>query len=70
MLERLTELNAIKRDTSAGWDRSAGHPGMVRRIARLRPGERPAPAAMAQPGSAQPGISGSGATSTAATPDP
>jgi STE24 endopeptidase len=36
-LTRLTELNAIKRDTSLTWDRSVGHPGMAKRIARLRP---------------------------------
>ena len=38
-LERLTELNAIKRDTTLGWDRSVGHPGMAQRIARLRAGQ-------------------------------
>jgi Zn-dependent protease with chaperone function len=35
-LTRLTELNAIKRDTSPSWDRRVGHPGMAMRIARLR----------------------------------
>lgn len=35
-LDRLTELNAIKRDTPMGWDRAVGHPGMTQRIARLR----------------------------------
>jgi STE24 endopeptidase len=35
-LDRLTELNAIKRDTSLDWDRQVGHPGMAGRIARLR----------------------------------
>jgi len=37
-LARLTELNAIKRDTSLTWDRSVGHPGMAKWIARLQPG--------------------------------
>lgn len=35
-LEQLTELNAIKRNTTLGWDRAVGHPGMAQRIARLR----------------------------------
>jgi STE24 endopeptidase len=35
-LERLTELNAIRRDTTLSWDRSVGHPAMKERIARLR----------------------------------
>lgn len=35
-LARLTELNAIKRETSLSWDRKVGHPGMAKRIARLR----------------------------------
>jgi Zn-dependent protease with chaperone function len=43
MLERLTELNAIKRETSLRWDRQVGHPGMARRIARLHAAS-PAPA--------------------------
>lgn len=34
-LTRLTELNAIKTDTSKRWDRTVGHPGMDIRIARL-----------------------------------
>jgi STE24 endopeptidase len=45
-LERLTELNAIKRDTTLSWDRRVGHPAMAQRIARLRaggPGAAPAP---------------------------
>jgi STE24 endopeptidase len=35
-LARLTELNAIKRETSLSWDRKVGHPGMAKRIARLQ----------------------------------
>ena len=35
-LARLTELNAIKRETSLSWDRKVGHPAMAKRIARLR----------------------------------
>ena len=35
-LERLTELNALSANTSAKWDRQVGHPGMAKRIARLR----------------------------------
>ena len=35
-LTRLTELNAIKRDTSRSWDRMVGHPGMAIRITRLQ----------------------------------
>ncbi|HEX4061828.1 MAG TPA: hypothetical protein VHY58_12495 [Streptosporangiaceae bacterium] len=35
-LARLTELNAIKRETSRSWDRKVDHPGMAGRIARLR----------------------------------
>ncbi len=34
-LTRLTELNAIKADTSRRWDRTVGHPGMAARTARL-----------------------------------
>jgi len=34
-LTRLTELNAIKPDTSKRWDRTVGHPGMDIRTARL-----------------------------------
>ena len=34
-LTRLTELNAIKADTSRRWDRTVGHPGMAIRSARL-----------------------------------
>ncbi len=34
-LTRLTELNAIKADTSRRWDRTVGHPGMATRTARL-----------------------------------
>jgi Zn-dependent protease with chaperone function len=34
-LTRLTELNAIKADTSRRWDRTVGHPGMAIRTARL-----------------------------------
>jgi STE24 endopeptidase len=34
-LTRLTELNAIKADTSRRWDRTVGHPGMSARTARL-----------------------------------
>jgi Zn-dependent protease with chaperone function len=34
-LTRLTELNAIKADTSPRWDRTVGHPGMDIRAARL-----------------------------------
>jgi Zn-dependent protease with chaperone function len=34
-LARLTELNAIKPDTSRRWDRTVGHPGMDIRAARL-----------------------------------
>ncbi len=34
-LTRLTELNAIKADTSKRWDRTVGHPGMDIRTARL-----------------------------------
>jgi STE24 endopeptidase len=34
-LARLTELNAIKRDTSLAWDERVGHPGIARRIGRL-----------------------------------
>jgi Zn-dependent protease with chaperone function len=34
-LTRLTELNAIKPDTSNRWDRTVGHPGMDIRTARL-----------------------------------
>lgn len=34
-LTRLTELNAIKPDTSRRWDRTVGHPGMDIRTARL-----------------------------------
>lgn len=43
-LERLTELNAIKRNTTLGWDRAVGHPGMAQRIARLRSAGDPAAA--------------------------
>ncbi|HTC69773.1 MAG TPA: M48 family metalloprotease [Acidothermaceae bacterium] len=35
-LERLSIVNALKRDTSAKWDRKVGHPGMAIRIARLQ----------------------------------
>jgi STE24 endopeptidase len=35
-LAHLTELNAIKRDTSRSWDRAVGHPGMAERIVRLQ----------------------------------
>jgi STE24 endopeptidase len=56
MLERLTELNAIKRDTSRRFDRRAGHPGMDKRIARLR--------------AAGPAGAGIGAVSTTAKPAP
>lgn len=42
-LTRLTELNAIKADTSKRWDRTVGHPGMDIRTARLA-------AALHQPG--------------------
>ena len=34
-LNRLTELNAIKRETSLAYDQDVGHPGMARRLARL-----------------------------------
>jgi Zn-dependent protease with chaperone function len=34
-LDRLSAVNALKRDTSAKWDRKVGHPGMAIRIARL-----------------------------------
>lgn len=34
-LDRLSHVNALKRDTSAKWDRQVGHPGMAIRIARL-----------------------------------
>ncbi len=34
-LTRLTELNAIKADTSRRWDRTVGHPGMAIRSTRL-----------------------------------
>jgi STE24 endopeptidase len=34
-LTRLTEVNAIKADTSQRWDRTVGHPGMAIRTARL-----------------------------------
>jgi STE24 endopeptidase len=48
-LTRLTELNAIKRDTSLTWDRRVGHPGVAMRIARLQAADHvpvgdPAPA--------------------------
>jgi len=33
--DRLSTVNALKRDTSAKWDRQVGHPGMAIRIARL-----------------------------------
>jgi STE24 endopeptidase len=45
-LQRLTELNAIKRDTSRRWNRRVGHPAMAERIARLR-AVSPAPAGTA-----------------------
>lgn len=49
-LERLTELNAIKRNTTLGWDRAVGHPGMAQRIARLRSaGDTGAPSGEAGP---------------------
>ncbi len=35
-LTHLTELNAIKRDTSRSWDRTVGHPGMAARLTRLQ----------------------------------
>jgi Zn-dependent protease with chaperone function len=35
-LAHLTELNAIKRDTSLAWDEKVGHPGMTLRIGRLQ----------------------------------
>jgi Zn-dependent protease with chaperone function len=35
-LVRLTQMNEIKPDTSASWDRMVGHPGMAKRIARLQ----------------------------------
>lgn len=34
--DRLSTANALKRDTSAKWDRAVGHPGMAIRIARLQ----------------------------------
>jgi len=34
--DRLSTVNALKRDTSARWDRAVGHPGMAIRIARLQ----------------------------------
>jgi STE24 endopeptidase len=43
-LTRLTELNAIKFDTSQSWDRAVGHPGMAARIARLQSVAAPAAA--------------------------
>jgi hypothetical protein len=53
-LERLTELNAIKRNTTVGWDRRVGHPGLAQRIARLRSGQD-SPAGLAPAGTvAQP----------------
>lgn len=51
-LERLTELNAIKRDTSRRWNRRVGHPAMAERLARLRAGDLPAPAGTASTGTA------------------
>lgn len=51
MLERLTELNAIKRETSLSWDRQVGHPGMAQRIARLQAAS-PAPAGTPSTGTA------------------
>jgi Zn-dependent protease with chaperone function len=44
--DRLSTVNALKRDTSAKWDRQVGHPGMAIRIARLEAQElacRPTP---------------------------
>jgi Zn-dependent protease with chaperone function len=35
-LDRLSSVNALKRDTSVKWDRKVGHPGMAIRIARLQ----------------------------------
>jgi Zn-dependent protease with chaperone function len=35
-LTRLTEMHAIKYDTSPAWDRIVGHPSMAVRVARLR----------------------------------
>jgi len=35
-LDRISTVNALKRDTSPKWDRAVGHPGMAVRIARLR----------------------------------
>jgi STE24 endopeptidase len=49
-LERLTELNAIKRNTTLSWDRSVGHPAMAQRIARLRAGGQSAASAPGGPG--------------------
>ena len=47
-LQRLAEVNAIKRDTSLDWDRTVGHPGVGRRIARLLPdGDQPSGAGAA-----------------------
>jgi Zn-dependent protease with chaperone function len=43
-LTRVTELNAIKPDTSRSWDRTVGHPGMAARIARLQAIAAPAAA--------------------------
>jgi STE24 endopeptidase len=45
-LARLTELNAIKRETSLSWDRKVGHPAMAKRIARLRLGDDHTPPAV------------------------
>jgi STE24 endopeptidase len=46
-LARLTELNAIKRETSLSWDRKVGHPGMAKRIARLQAAGAPGAAGQA-----------------------
>jgi STE24 endopeptidase len=49
-LERLTELNAIKRDTSRRWNRRTGHPAMAERLARVRAGDVPGPLGSASTG--------------------
>jgi len=54
-LQRLTELNAIKRDTSKRWNRRTGHPAMAERLARLQAGDLPAPAGSTSAGTASTG---------------
>jgi STE24 endopeptidase len=67
-LQRLTDLNAIKRDTSKRWNRRTGHPAMAERLARLQAGDLPAPAGTAPAGTAPSGTASAGTASTGTAP--